>query len=461
MQIYEYAAMDAVAISLAVRSGELSAPEVTEAAIAAIEAFDPKLNALVLKDFEYARGCARHVGRELPLAGVPFLIKDVDVYTEAWPTTFSSRFFADALPRPDSEIVKRWRRAGTVFIGKTNTPEFADDFVTEPTFRGATLNPWDLTLTVGGSIRVPAACCGLFGLKPSRGLNPLGPYFGEMGGGLNCEHVLSRSVRDSAAFLDATAGPEMGAPYRVVRPVNSYLQALERPSGRLRIACLAHRIDGARVATEIERRLAAAAAVLEDQGHEVRDCRFPAAVATAAAGEGWSTLWLIDIAMAIRDRTVAVGHPPGPKDIEQLPRYVMRRIERMSALEYLDVKRTAHQVSLAMAREFDDYDIVMTPGTGTLPPTLGSIDSNAADFDFERWAAVTYGFAPFSEIFNVTGQPAASLPMFHSDSGMPIGIQLVGRQDQDHVLLRLAADLERSTDWTNRHPPLWAGRLPG
>jgi amidase len=190
MQICEYAAMDAVAISLAVRSGELSAPEVTEAAIAAIEALDPKLNALVLKDFEYARGCAHHVGRDLPLAGVPFLIKDVDVYTEAWPTTFSSRFFADALPRPDSEIVKRWRRAGAVFIGKTNTPEFADDFVTEPTFRGATLNPWDLTLTVGGSIRVPAACCGLFGLKPSRGLNPLGPYFGEMVGGLNCEHVL-------------------------------------------------------------------------------------------------------------------------------------------------------------------------------------------------------------------------------------------------------------------------------
>jgi amidase len=170
---------------------------------------------------------------------------------------------------------------------------------------------------------------------------------------------------------------------------------------------------------------------------------------------------LIDIAMAIRDRTIAVGHPPGPKDIEQLPRNVMRRIERMSALEYLDVKRTAHQVSLAMAREFDDYDIVMTPGTGTLPPTLGSIDSNAADFDFERWAGVSYGFAPFSEIFSVTGQPAASLPMFHSASGMPIGIQLVGRQDQEHVLLRLAADLERSTVWTNRHPPLWAGRLMG
>ena len=481
MRVDEYAAMDALAIAAAVHTGQASPIEVTDAAIAAIEALNPRLNALVLMDFDRARDAARRVQRNLPLAGVPFLIKDADVHAAPWPTTYSSRFFAGAQALPDSEIVARWRRAGTLFLGKTNTPEFADDFVTEPALRGATLNPWDPQLTVGGSsggaaaavasgmvpvahgsdvggsIRVPAACCGLFGLKPSRGLNPLGPYHGEMGGGLNCEHVLTRSVRDSAAFLDATAGAEMGAPYRVSRPVHSYLEALERPSAPLRVACIARRIDGSPVAAEIEAKLVAASALLEEQGHEVVPARFPTAVATAAAGEGWSALWLIDIAMTIRDRVREIGREPGPGDIEQLPRYVLGRIECMSALEYLEVRRMAHRVSLAMAQEFDAFDLIMTPSTATLPPARGVIDSNSPDFNFERWAAVSYGFAPFCEVFNVTGQPAASLPLFQSDSGMPIGIQLVGRQDQDHVLLRLAADLEWSTGWAGRHPPLWAG----
>jgi amidase len=485
MKLDEYAAMDALAIAAAVRTGQVAALEVTEAAIAAIEALNPRLNALVLMDFERARQSARQVPRSSPLAGVPFLIKDVDVQVAEWPTTYSSRFFANARPLPDSEIVARWRRAGTVFLGKTNTPEFAGDFVTEPAFRGATLNPWDPGVTVGGSsggaaaavasgmvpvahgsdvggsIRVPAACCGLFGLKPSRGLNPLGPYHGEMGGGLNCEHVLTRSVRDSAAFLDATAGPEAGAPYRVAKSVPSYLAALEQAGAPLRIACLAHRIDGAPVAPEIERSLVEAAALLETMGHQVVPSRFPPAVAADAAGEGWMALWVIDIAAAIAGRARELGREPGPGDIEQLPRYIVERIGRLSALDYLDVQRLAHRINFAMAREFDAFDMIMTPATGTLPPPLGLIASNAPDFTYERWADVAYGFAPFSEIFNVTGQPAASLPMYQSDSGLPIGIQLIGRQDHDHELLRLAADLERATGWTARHPPLWAGRQGG
>jgi amidase len=484
MRSDEYAAMDGLAIAAAVRSGQVSALEVTDAAIAAIEALNPVLNALVLKDFDRARDRARQVPLSSPLAGVPFLIKDVDIHVAEWPTTYSSRFFADAQPRPDSEIVTRWRRAGTVFLGKTNTPEFADDFVTEPALRGATLNPWNPEVIVGGSsggaaaavasgmvpvahgsdvggsIRVPAACCGLFGLKPSRGLNPLGPYYAEMGGGLNCEHVLTRTVRDSAAFLDATAGPEPGAPYRVLKGVPSYLAALERPSAPLRIASLAQRIDGSSVEPEIEARLAAAAALLQSLGHEVVPAQFPAAVTADAAGEGWTALWLIDIAAVIAERARELGRGPGPNDIEQLPRHILGRIGRMSALDYFEVRRTAHRICLAMAREFDAFDMIMTPATATLPPPRGLIDSNAPDFDYQHWADAAYGFAPFSEIFNVTGQPAASLPMFQSDSGLPIGIQLVGRQDQDHVLLGLAADLERASGWTGRHPPVWAGR-PG
>ncbi len=411
MKIQEYAAMDAVALSAAIRDAELDPIEVTDAAIAAIEALDPRLNALVLRDFERARARARGLQRELPLAGVPFLVKDVTIHCEEWPTTHSSRFFAAAKPRPDSEIVRRWRAAGIVFLGKTNTPEFADDFVTEPVFRGVTRNPWQAALTVGGSsggaaaavasgmvpvahgsdvggsIRVPAACCGLFGLKPSRGLNPAGPYAAETGGNLNCEHVLSRTVRDSAAFLDATAGPEIGAPYRVLRAVPSYLAALDRPVGRLRIVALERRIDGTDIAPEIAARLQDTVRLLENLGHEVVAGRFPATVAEAMSGDGWLPLWFMDIAAAIADRAAELGRDPLPDEIERLPRYIVDYIGRLSAAGYFAARRVAHEVSLAMAREFSGFDMILTPMTATLPPPVGSIDSHSSAFDYQRWAA--------------------------------------------------------------------------
>ena len=484
MKLREYAALDAVAVAASVRSGDLSAIEVTDAAIAAIEALDPQLNALVLKDFERAHNTAMKLRIDLPLAGVPFLIKDIGVYVDGWPTTMSSRFYADAKPRPDSEIVKRWRSAGTVFLGKTNTPEFADDFTTEPAFRGVTRNPWNPALTVGGSsggaaaavasgmvpvasgsdvggsIRVPAACCGLVGLKPSRGLNPLGPYFAEGGGGLNCEHVLSRSTRDCAAFLDATSGPEIGAPYRVQRPVASYLEALTKPAGKLRVACITDPIGGTPVDSEIQKKLAETAALLADMGHEIQHRRFPAAVDEAAAGEGWTALWVMDAAVAIRDRSIELGRPPRQDEVERLSRFIMERIDRLSALDYILVKRLAHRVNLAMSEEFADVDLLLTPSTATLPPPVGSINSNAPDFSVDRWSALSYAFAPFSEVFNVTGQPAVSIPVFRAASGIPIGMQLIGKQDHDHVVLRVAADLEAATQWTACHPPYWAGLLP-
>lgn len=482
MKADEYASMDAVALSTRIRAGDLDPVEVVDAAIVAVEALEPRLNALVIRDFERARARAHSVPRDLPLSGVPFLIKDVDVHAAEWPTTYSSKFLADAQPRADSEIVRRWRAAGTVFLGKTNTPEFADDFVTEPVLRGITFNPWDPALTVGGSsggaaaavasgmvpvahgsdvggsIRVPAGCCGLFGLKPSRGLNPAGPYAAEVGGNLNCEHVLSRSVRDSAAFLDATAGPEMGAPYRVLRAVPSYLAALDRPLGRLRIAAIDRRIDGSRIAAEIEGRLADAVRLLESLGHEVVDSRFPATVAQAMSGDAWLPLWFMDIAVAIRDRAAELGRAPRADEIEPLPRHILEYIDSLSATGYFEARRVAHRVALAMAQEFAGFDVILTPTTATPPPPIGSIDSHTTAFEFQRWALAAYGFAPFSEIFNVTGQPAASLPLFQSASGMPIGMQLVGRQDEDHRLLRLAADLEYATDWV-RKPPIWAGNV--
>lgn len=472
--------MDAVALAAAVRAGELTPLEVVDAAIAAVTALNSTLNAVVVADFDRARETALTIARDLPLSGVPFLIKDVDIFVREWPTTMSSRFFEAAHPRADSEIVKRWRAAGTVLLGKTNSPEFADDFATEPSYRGATLNPWNLSLTVGGSsggaaaavasgmvpvahgsdvggsIRVPAACCGLFGLKPSRGLNPSGPHFGAAGGGLNCQHVLSRSVRDCAAFLDATAGSEAGGSY-VQRPVDSYLAALTRRPERLSIVCLPQRIDGAPVAPEIQERVLAAATLLEQLGHCVTIGSFPAEVARVTQGDGWTLLWMADVALAIQSRSRELGREPTAGELEPLARWIRRHVAGKNALDYLAAQRAAHSAALAMAIAFGDFDIIMTPTTATLPPPLGAFAAGAPEFSFDRWSEAAYGFAPFTEIFNVTGQPAASLPLYLSGAGMPVGIQLAARASRDDLLLRLAATLEETTGWGERHPPIWAG----
>ncbi|MBS0393159.1 MAG: amidase [Proteobacteria bacterium] len=481
MTLDEYVAMDAVAIAAAVREGELSAAEVTDAALAAIAALNPALNAVILLDADRAREAARHVSCTLPLAGVPFLLKDVDVYSVEWPTTHSSRFFADARPRADSEIVRRWRAAGAVFLGKSNTPEFADDFATEPAYRGITRNPWQPGLTVGGSsggaaaavasgmvpaahgsdvggsIRVPAACCGLFGLKPSRGLNPGGPYFGHAGGGLNTGHVLSRSVRDSAAYLDATAGVEPGSGFGVVRPVASYLDSLHDPTGPLDIVCLPVRIDGSDVAPEVAAGVATAVARLRDLGHRVTMADYPTEVALATSGESWSLLWMMDIVCAIDARAAELGRPPLETELEPLARWIWSHGRAASARDYLEAQRAAHQATLAMARAFGHADLLVAPTTATLPPPVGTFGAADAPFDPARWAAAAYGFAPFTELYNVTGQPAASVPVHVSPEGLPVGVQLVARHGRDDLVLRVAAALEAATGWIHCHPPCWPG----
>jgi amidase len=475
----EYARLDAVGLAGLVRSGEISAREATELAISAIERLNPKLNAVVLTDFERALATADRVDRSATLAGVPFLVKDVDVFVTEWPTTFSSRYFAGAAPRPDSEIVRRWRSAGLVLLGKTNTPEFAEDFVTEPTFRGVTLNPWNPAVTVGGSsggaaaavasgmvpaahgtdvggsIRVPAACCGLFGMKPTRGLNPIGPHYPELGAGLDCEHVLTRTVRDSAAFLDATAGPEPGGRYHVARSVPSYVDALQAPVEALRIACITRPPSGGTVDSEVSTAIHAAAGLLDRLGHEVVTCEFPPEV---AALDEAVPLWMMDVALEIRRRAKEIGRGPAEGELELLSWAVLKRTDGFSALDYLDARQRAHDTSVAMARRFEAFDLILTPSLATLPLAVGQIDIRSPGFDYDTWSRDSYGFAPFSEVFNVTGQPAASLPLHVSKSGLPIGIQLAARQGEDHLLLAFSARLEAECPWASRRPAIWAGR---
>jgi amidase len=419
-----------------------------------------------------------------PLAGVPLLVKDVDVSVSEWPTTYSSRFYDDAPLRPDSEIVCRWRAAGVILLGKTNTPEFADDFATEPVLRGTTFNPWDLTRTVGGSsggsaaavasgmvpvahgsdvggsIRVPAACCGLFGLKPSRGLNPSGPYFDALGGGLNAQHVLTRSVRDSAAFLDATAGAEPGGWTTRAVPRGHYAASLTSTPPPLRVLSIARLFEGQEVDPEIDARRQVMESMLRDQGHTVVAGQFPPELLPRTEGDSWTLLWMADIAGAIDRQRARLGRDPRSDELEPLARWIYDHVRRKTVSDYLIAQQVAHRVAAVVESAFTSVDLLITPTTASLPPLVGSFGTGEKNFDYAAWASAAYGFAPFTEIFNVTGRPAASLPLGVSGQGLPIGMQLVGRPNEEALLLQVASQLERDSAWTRSHPPIW-GSAPG
>ena len=463
MKIEEYSRYDALGIASLVRAGEVSAREVVEAALSAIESLNPRLNAVVLLDPERARDQADRIDRNAPLAGVPFLVKDNNVYVDGWPTTFSCHFYKDAPPRPDSELVARWRKAGLVLIGKTSTPEFAADWTTEPTLRGPTRNPWNLAHSPGGSsggsaaavasgmvpaahgndnagsIRVPAAASGLFGLKPTRGLVPIGLYFGELAAGHDCEHALTRTVRDSASLLDATAGPEPGGRYHVKKGVASYLEALEQPTGQLRIGCVTEGPGGAEVDPEIAEALASAAQLLDKEGHSVETISYPADPAFSLEAE---TIWMTEIALLVRNRAEELGREPRRDEIEALTAFAVERTKALSAVDYLQALHRLHGHALRMVESTREFDLILTPTTGRTAPLIGEFDTRTERFDHETWAEQGWRFAPFTEMFNLTGQPAASIPAGLSSHGMPIGVQIAAQPGRDELVLQVARLLE-------------------
>lgn len=465
MRVSEYRGLTALALAERVRSGAADPVAVTEAALAAIAEANPGLNAVVLTDAEGALRQAAAVDRTAPLAGVPVLIKDNNQYVSGWPTTYSCRFYEGAEPMPDSAFVRRLRSAGAVLVGKTNTPEFAEDWTTEPTLRGPTRNPWDLDRSPGGSsggsaaavaggmapaahgndnggsIRVPAAVCGLFGLKPSRGLVPIGPYFGELAAGLNSEHMLTRDARDSAAFLDVLADPEPGARYQVRRAVPSYLAALEEALPRLRVGVAREGPGGAAIHPDIADAVARAERALKDAGHETEAIAFPDDSRAMAEAE---RVCYVEIAMLVRQRERELGRPPRPDEIEALTAHALAQAAGIDAVEYLDGLQRMHRETVRILAEIERFDLLLTPTTGEPAPLLGHFDSRTADFDYTDWSGKSAGFAPFTGLFNVTGQPAASVPAGLTAEGLPIGVQLVGRPGRDDTVLQAGLLLERA-----------------
>ena len=468
----EYDAFDATGLADLVHRGEVTPESLAEAAIRRIEALNPQLNAVVERAYDLARAAARTVDPQAPLAGVPFLAKDMNIDVAGLHLTASCRWLAELPPAMvDAPLAARWRAAGLSILGRTNTPEFAGEFVTEPTWRGATRNPWDLSRSPGGSsggaaaavasgmvpmahgtdsggsIRVPAAACGLVGLKPSRGWVPVGPHLDELAGGLDCEHVLTRSVRDSALMLDLTAGLEPTSRSPLSLPAAGFIAALTAKVPPLRIGVVLAAPGGMLPTEEIGASVEEAARVLTHAGHRVSEFAFPA---SANIGEAALIIWLTAIAEEIDFYRSRVGRAPQPAELEALTWAGVDLGNRSTAVDYVRARRALTVATRDMAEASQGFDLLLLPTTASLPVPIGQIDGRTAAFNLDRWNADSYGYAPYTEIFNATGQPAISLPFGTSRSGLPIGVQIAAPLGEDRRLLSLAAWLEREVPWAER-----------
>lgn len=491
----EYDDLDGLGLAELVKARAVSALELVETAIGRIETRNPVLNAVVLTMFDRARSAASHVDFSAPFAGVPFVMKDLLSTVEGVPTSHGNRHWAKLPAGGDSEIVKRWKKAGLLILGKTNTPEFGLTPYTEPDTFGPTRNPWDLERTPGGSsggsgaavaarivplasggdgggsIRIPASACGVFGMKPTRGRTPSGPYIGEPWAGFAVEHVLTRSVRDSAALLDHVQGADVGAPHYLPPFSGSFLEAAGRPPRKLRIAVSSAPMLGGTVEPEVLHAFADATKLLGELGHEVVEAA--PLVDAEAFSLAFLTVLAAELRVDIEDAAKAADVPIRIEDFDAstigmgLLGQAFSASELAAALRYL--KLTARGVTSF----FETHDALMTPVLSRVPPPIGALQPSPKERTIirtvgrakagwllrklgiaERLAAETFGFMPWTPVFNVTGQPAMSVPLFWTDGGLPIGMHFVGRFGDEATLFQLAGQLEMARPWSHRKPPL-------
>jgi amidase len=472
----EYETYDAVGLAELVRSGDVTATEVLDAAILRCEARNPALNAVVQKLYDHGRDMARSDLPKGPLAGAPYLIKDLGAAIAGTPTTGGSKFMEDVVPDADSETVKRLKSAGMAIFGKTNTCEFGMSITCEPQFYGPTKNPWYDDVTPGGSsggaasavaarilpaahasdgfgsIRVPASCCGLVGLKPTRGRNSFSPGLGERMGGIVAEHTVSISVRDHAAILDVTAGPAPGDPYYAPPPSRPFLDEVGTDPGQLRIAFSHGGATGAKCDGEHARVLDETLKVLADLGHIVEEADPP--LVNDEMQEVFRTLMASNAAQTIRLHPTK-GRLPEPGEVERVVAATAAKGESVTGYDVFLAQGRMHAAGRRMAAFHETYDVLLTPGLGHMPPKLGWLDMMMDDAD-EYWDRVA-AFSPYTVWFNLTGQPAISLPVGTTAEGFPVSIQAVGRFADEATLFRLSAQLETAMPWRDRRPP----ELPG
>ena len=470
--------LDATAQAALVREKSVHPLELVEAAIARIGSLNPKLNAVVTPMFDRARAEASVALADGPFTGVPFLLKDlVAEYAGVRFTEGSAFLDGHYTPESDSELTRRLRRAGLVVIGKTNTPELGILPTTEPRLFGPTRNPWNLGRTPGGSsggsaaavaaglvamahgndgggsIRIPASCCGLFGLKPTRGRNPLGPIYGDIFSGLVVEHAVTRSVRDSAALLDATAGADLGDPYAAPPPARPYLEEINRQPGFLRVAFTSRAATGVPVHADCVRAVEDAAKLCEDLGHDVTEATLD--LEGDAISQAFIAVWSAGTAWSIDDWARRTGQTPSADRFEPLTWALYEMGNRRRAADYLLAVQDLQRVARKVAQFFVQYDVWLSPTLAEPPLPLGSFDPTPDNPMQGIFRAAQ--FVPFTPIFNATGQPAMSVPLSWNQENLPIGVQFAGRFGDEATLFRLAVQLEQARPWAGRWPTLEKG----
>jgi amidase len=473
----ETARLDATAQADLVRNGEATPAELAEAAIERIEAANGDINAVIHPLFEQGLEAARGELPDGPFKGVPFLLKDLGAAFAGQPLHLGMSYLKErGFHAPlDTYLAQRFRAAGLVTIGKTSCPELGILPTTEPRAYGPTRNPWDLDRSVGGSsggsaaavaagmvpmahandgggsIRIPAANCGLVGLKPSRQRTSEGPLIGDLMSGLTAELCVSRSVRDTAALLEAVHGPAPGDPYVAPPPLRPYTEEVGADPGRLRIALWTETVIEQDADPEVVTAARAGARALEGLGHEVEETDIGAALQGIDIVESFLVRWAAGQAQALDQLGIVGGRPIEAEDVEPLT-WALAEIGRArGAGEYLAAVGQHQAMSRIFAGVHESgFDLLLTPTLGEPPPPLGSFDDSGPDpmAAFER----AFISGAFTAAFNATGQPAISLPLHWSEDGLPIGVQLVAPLGREDVLLRVASQLEQALPWADRIP---------
>jgi amidase len=465
--------IDATELAELITRGALSPREAVDAAIARIESLNPAVNAVIRPMYEEARRVADGPLPHGPFRGVPFLLKDLTAAYAGVPMSSGSRWLSNYVPPRDTELVARLKRAGLVVVGKTNTPELGLPPTTEPVAFGRCKNPWNLEHHTGGSsggsavavatgmvpmahandgggsIRIPASCNGVFGLKPTRARNPLGPDVGDVMNGLVCEHAVTRSVRDSARLLDATSGPDVGDPYLAPPPARPFAEEVGADPGRLRVALTVTPFHGGELHPDCVEAARAAARLCEELGHHVEEAA--PALDGAATSQHFLRVYSAGTSQQLKEWAEIIGRPPGDDDIEPLTRAFAALGESITAGDYLVSVGYLQRLTRTVARFMADYDVWLTPTLGEPPLKLGELDPQP---DVPTWSMLRAGaYVPFTPLCNVTGQPAMSVPLHWNGAGLPIGTHFIGRYGDEATLFRLASQLEAARPWRDRRPP--------
>ena len=477
MQLHEYTQYDGLGLAALMRQGQVSAAQLQACALQAIAAVNPCINAVI----EHWPSVPAPFDATAPFAGVPFLIKDIAVAMAGKKMEMGSRLAAGHMAPADSYLMTQFRRAGLVTIGRTTTPEMAFATTTEAVLYGATRNPWDLSLSAGGSsggaaaavaagivplahatdaagsIRVPAASTGLFGLKPSCGRVSNGPAMDEIFSGLGVQLGLSRSVRDSAALLDAVQGHMPGEPYVTAAPGHTWLSQVDAPPGRLRIGVMRDACDGQRPDAETGKALDDCITLLASLGHHPDDAAPSLGVSWEAFVLANARIWCANLVGWINGMAQESGRAISPQTLEPATLACYRYGQTVSAVEFvaaLDVRNTVTRQAGAF---FAQYDVLLSPTLPSLPWQLGRYGENEEAMDGFAWTARLFQHSPYTPLANVAGVPAMSVPLAVSREGLPIGMQFMAGLGREGCLLRLAGQLERAAPWAQRRPAVWAG----